>query len=1143
MRSLSRARECARACRQKIRLDNAELFEWLQEYLPKEHDVELTRVEPIFLQGGKAEVCPAEGCLYYNKELDADPAQRLFVILHELGHLELHDRLKRNCVEPDPIYSAMYSTTETAAIARYNRRSQEEAEANAFATEFLCPSDILFLHWQADSHNDSVTLAKEFAVPVHVVHAQLAEALQRLVLGGEDAQAKAARPEFECDDSQKLAAMRIGKPVLINAGPGTGKTATLIRRIEYLLKDRNAAPENMLVLTFSNEAADELSERIAVKFGEQVAANLTVSTFHGFGVAFLWQHGQFADVDANAYILDEAAQQELVTEILAQVECGELLNIKRPAETIRELVRHINHLKNYHLYTPDDFATHLAAWLPAPQERKNWRAAQEFAALFRAYETEKAQRKRLDFADLIALPIQILNKQAGVLQAQRERYRWVMVDEYQDVSRSVARLLRLLSGDANPPWVVGDKRQSIFRFLGAAPENLDEFDNDFPGAERLELKVNYRSCQEVVNTANQLACLMENPKADSSRPDNRWTVADANPTSLTATPIAVAKADSDHAEYEGIANQIKSWLADGIAEKDIVVLARRNIDVRKIVLALGKAKIKAITSGLVTSEGAAGDLANVATYADRPRTALPRLAYTLGRARFNLEVIRATVARALETLDTDGKFAVDCYEGGQALADELQRASKALLAQKYSADAFTKMCVLLFDASAYLRRVLALEDEVERSLILEEVIATLARAASWRLIHPKYKPRISRKGFAEFFRFSLSSTATTLLPARLKGDAVRVMTCHAAKGLEFPCVIVAGQTLSKARQDYPWLPIALQPPAEDNIRQSDSLFFVGATRAKRALMVSSALTASGTKRARQRDVTPLLEYWSRNDSIHQVPFPPKLVERDNVQLGKIWGGKLAKAVPARALDKADCAIRTYVTDFLNLRFPLNQPPLYPKFIQCVRQSLGQIVRLAHERSASIVGVEAEALFLDQWAIAGNEAHPHQPIYRKLGLAYVERFAVAYSPRHQVVEHLDLEYEHQPDGLRLQLDLFGLYRTTNDTLIALSFRPDSFADAVKDGGLPWGKLKEAHRASFILLKERYAQLKVSVYSGADGCIYPFQWPQQDRYYHAQRDSNLAKLSALAQTNFVEEIDDWKCDNLCEHRISCPHWIEA
>lgn len=1141
MRSLTRARERARACRQKIKLDNAYLFEWLQEYLPNAHDVELTCVEPSFLQGGKAEVCPAEGCLYYNKELDADPAQRLFVILHELGHLELHERLKRNCVEPDPIYSAMYSTTETAAIARYNRRSQEEAEANAFATEFLCPADVMFSRWQADPRNDSATLAKEFTVPVHIVHAQLAEALQRFVVGGEEAQAKTARFEFECDDSQRLAAMCTGKPVLINAGPGTGKTATLIRRIEHLLKDLNAEPGNMLVLTFSNEAADELSERIAAKFGEQVAANLTVSTFHGFGVAFLWQHGQFADVDANAYILDEAAQQELVAEILAQVECGELLNIKRPAETIRELVRHINHLKNYHLFTPDDFAAHLAAWLPALNERKNYRAAQEFAGLFRAYETEKGRRKRLDFADLIALPIRILQEQTGVLQAQRERYRWVMVDEYQDVSRSVARLLRLLSGDENPPWVVGDKRQSIFRFLGAAPENLDEFENDFPGAERFELKVNYRSCQEVVNTANQLACLMEKPQADSARSDNRWTVAPANPTSLTATPIAVASADSDRAEYEGIANQIKSWLSDGMTEKDIVVLARRNIDVRKIVLALGKAKIRAITSGLVTAEGAAGDLANIATYADRPRTALPRLAYTLGRARFNVEVIRATVARALETLDPEGKFAADGYEGGQALADELQRASKALLAQKYSADAFTKMCVLLFDASDYLRRVLALEDEVERSLILEEVIATLARAASWRLIHPKYKPHFSRKGFAEFFRFSLSSTATTLLPARLKGDAVRVMTCHAAKGLEFPCVIVAGQTLSKAKQEYLWLRVDLQPPAEDNIRQSDSLFFVGATRAKQALMVSFARTAGGTARAPQRNVTPLLRDWSNDSSVLQFAFPPKFIERDNVRLGKIWGGKLAKAMPARALDKADCAIRTYVTDFLGIRFPLNQPPLYPKFIQCVRQSLGQIVRLAHERSAPIDATEAQGLFLEQWGTAVTDGHPHEPIYHKLGLAYVERFATAYSPQHQIAEHLDLEFEHQQAGLRLQLDLIALYRTTRGVVAALSFRPDSFSDVIKDGGLPWGKLKEAYRATFILLKERYPQLQVEVYSGGDGRIYPFLWPQ-DRYYQTQRDNNLAKLKLLGQTIFTEEVDDWKCDNLCEHRISCPYWIE-
>lgn len=1143
MKSLTRAKEKARACRAAMQSEIKDLFESVENYILENHQIELAPVDKEVLRGSQAEVVPAEGFLYYDQEYDGDPPARLFLILHELGHLELHERLKRSCTELDPVNSAIYSMTETAAIARYNRRSQEEAEANAFATEFLCPSNEVFKRWQAETTCDSAKLAKEFGVPIYVVHAQLAEGVQELVYGEDTAPTHAAKRDFDCDPSQVAAASFTGKPALVNAGPGTGKTATLIQRIEYLLQELNAKPENMLVLTFSNEAADEVRTRIAAKFGESVAANVTVSTFHGFGVSLLWEHGQFADVSANAYILDEAAQQELVTEILGQVECGKLLNIKRPAETVRELVRHINHVKNYYLLTPDSLDTTIADWLPTENERAKQQAISEFPAILRAYEEEKNRRKRLDFADLIALPIQLLKAEERVQTALRQRYQWVMVDEYQDVSRSVATLLQLLCGAENPPWVVGDKRQSIFRFLGAAPENLDEFENDFPGAKRFELNINRRSCPEVVQAANQLAALMETPNTALAVPDSRWTAAATNPTALTTTPVAVAIADSDRAEYAGIAQQIKTWLDNGITASEIVVLARRNIDVRKIVIALGQAGVKAVTSGLVTAEGAAGDLANVSIYPDRPATALPRLAYTLGRGRYTNESINSFVTHALEALNADGKLAGGEYGEGQHLANEMAKVGEAL--QEYSGDAFTKMSILLFDASDYLRRILTLTDEVERYLILEEIVASLARAASWRLLHPKQQPHISRRAFAEFFRSTLTSTATTLLPARLKGDAVRVMTCHAAKGLEFPCVIVAGQTLSNAKQGFQWLPPSLQPPANDNLRQSDSLFFVGVTRAKRAVLVSYAKSASGTTRAKNRTVTQLLMDWhqTQQGQITQINFPSMPIERETVRFGKVWGGRARKALPARALEKEACSIRTYLSDFLGIRYPLHQSPLYPAFIQIVRQTLEKLIRLAHETGIAVNGNEAEHLFLEQWNALHADEHPHQSIYRRLGLSYTQRFATAYVPLKKAAEFFDLEIATQANELRMRLDLIAHYQAADGSVVAISFRPDSFAGAVKDGALQWGKLKEAYRVSFVLLRERAPQLQAYVYSGEDGDIYPFAWPQQQRHFDGQRKNNFDKLGLLAQPVFQEEVDDWKCDNFCEHRLTCPHWVEA
>src|SRR5215475_9184106 len=580
MRSLKRAREQARDCRRKIGGAQEGLLERVVNYLEDEHQIELIPANSDFLQNGHALLKPAEGCLYYDRKYDDDPAIRLKVILHELGHLELHGRLKKLCSEPDPVYGSIYAASGAGRLTRYNPRAQEEAEANAFATEFLCSQDEAFLLWQ--SSPDSLFVADRFGVSVHTVHAQLAEALFWVAGGEAGALGKKRFTGFECDDSQTAAATFTGAPALVCAGPGTGKTATLVKRIEYLLDECGAEPESLLALTFSNEAAQELEERVAERFGEQVASRIRISTFHGFGVTFLHHHGQLAGLDA--IILDEAGQGELVNSILGRADCEKLLKLKRPAETVKQIVEHINYLKN-RLYAPDAFAAALDQWELAEDDRSR-QAAREFLQIFRLYEEEKVACQRVDFADLIALPIKILEREKELADRYRKKYKFILVDEYQDVSRSVATLLGHLCGPQNPPWVVGDARQAIYRFLGAAAENVEDFETDFPGGAAFELNVNYRSCSEIVLVANQLASLMERPDEGNVEYEERWFAASANPPSFGRYPVRVSVANSDRAEQEGVATQIKDWIKQGVAPGEIAVLARRNIDVRNITLAL-----------------------------------------------------------------------------------------------------------------------------------------------------------------------------------------------------------------------------------------------------------------------------------------------------------------------------------------------------------------------------------------------------------------------------------------------------------------------------------------------------------------------------------------------------------------------------
>ncbi len=1146
MRSLKRARERARDCRSKIGGEKAGLLGRVEKYLEDEHQIELIPANSAFLQNGHALLKPAEGCLYFDRRYDDDRVAKLKVILHELGHLELHGRLKKLCSEPDPVYGSMYVTNGAGGLTRYNPRAREEAEANAFATEFLCPQDEAFSLWQRDSVYDSSIIAERFGVSVHTVHAQLAEALF-WVASGEDARPRKNRfTGFDYDDSQIAAATFMGAPALVCAGPGTGKTATLVRRIEYLLDECGAEPESLLVLTFSNEAARELEERVADRFGEQVASRIRISTFHGFGVTFLHHHGQFAGLDA--LILDEAGQGELVKSLLGKTDCEKLLKLKKPAETIEQIVEHINYLKN-RLHTPDALAEAIDQWEFAEDDRSK-QAARQFLQIFRLYEEEKNARQRVDFTDLIALPIRILESEKELADRYRRKYKFVLVDEYQDVSRSVATLLSYLCGPQNPPWVVGDARQAIYRFLGAAAENVEDFEKDFPGGAAFELNVNYRSCREIVLVANQLASLMETREEGSVEYEERWLALDANPSSVGRRPIRVSVANSDLAEQEGIAGLIKDWLKDGVPTGEIAVLARRNIDVRNITLALGRLGIKAITAGLATPEGAAGDLACVATFADRPKTSLPRIAIALGRGRFEKSVINSVVRWISDTADDEGNFAVQGNGAGDELAAEIRRAWRGLLSHKRNGDALTKMCAFLFDAGDYLRRILALPAGAERSLLLGEITTSLSRAATWRIGRRDTPRRQSRLSFGEYFRDSLNAGAPSLLPPPAAPDAVRVMTCHAAKGLEFPYVAVVGQTLSAAPRGHKWLPPNLQPSEEEDVRQSDSLFFVGATRAQRALVVSYARTAGGNARSYDRKITPLLDRWHGAGSVDTVSLPETTTEREQAEITDIWGGSPKGPLAASSLDKGRCSIQTYLNEFLGARFPLDEKPLYPAFFQAVRRAMERVIyssdktggETGGETGIAISRSKAAEIFRTEWKANGADEHSHHRIYFTLGEKYVERFALASRSLPPADKYLESVLGDQTSDLRLRLDLVALHRATDGSLIAVQFRPESYADKAKDGNLQWSKLDNAYRIPFALLRQREAKLQPYVFSGEDGVLYPFLWSARKGSVEEEARVANERLGLFSRRIFRQQINNWKCER-CDVHVICPHWLEA
>ena len=1174
-----------------LTLDPVALFDSLASYLWDMHHVEAKAVVPAKVRDGRAEV--KGPCLFYNVELDADPVLRVRVIAHEVGHVERHDRLRRLDAEPDPTTSGTYTTNERVpAVARYTRKSREESEADAFALEFACPADAAMRMWRGGLP-DTKSVAAALGVAPHVARAQLVEGLYRSVTGtpldvpppgpwtaalNEDQEPAAAH-----DAGRLQAEEPTRRPALVVAGPGCGKTTTLVARALWAIQQGveaglvpNDSASKVLALTFSNEAAGEFASRItaaaaAAGVSEATAGKVTATTFHSFCRMLLSQHGHRLDpvVDESAPVLGEAAQETLILHVLGDAGADAILDLKDLQGTAATVRRHLDYLKQRldpsgTPWTPTAFLAHVDA---LPEDSDGRSAAQALGSVFGAYEDAKRSAGALDFSDLIALSLTLFKTCPDVQNAYRSRFAHVVVDEFQDVSRAVGALLQELCGPENPPWVVGDPNQTIYQFLNAAPENVTEFGDAFAEPEVYRLRHTYRSTAEVIAAANQLATLLGDPDAQGPAYETHL-VAGADVSPLPGGPtVTVAVAASDRAEYEGVARQVAEWVRRGAAPEDIAVLCRRNVDVRDVVLALGDHRIRAVAAGLMTPEGAAGDLAVVATLHDggsaARRAGLARLAHALGRRRYTPDEIDAAVADLCSMVSHDGDL-LPSAKGASDLVKEVVSTYGALACETFLGDAFDMMAAFLFDASDYLRRML---DDVEQgtptadelgeviaTLRLSESITALSQAAAHRsgasigadadADERARARRHSRRLFGDHLRQRLTdATPTARTPQKIEG-AVQVMTCHAAKGLEFPCVCVVGQTRPQfGGKAYPYLPPDLQPPSEQEDDQANALLFVGVTRAERALAVSYAEAKSVGGRA--RTPTPLLLRWVEGYGVPVDRWEEAARdEAPSAPFGPVWGRRPNARLDPRDLDGGSCALDAYVRSVARVRLPEGSPPLYPRFLAAVRGAVGRCIPHAYSEGRPLLPEEAEAHLQATWGAVALEFadHPHCNLFNRFARRAVLGFARAFSPsagEYRTINLLALAATASPD-VTVPLKLAAAYHI-GDQPVAVMVRVESYARSLSaDGsGILWSKMAPSRRLPLVLLRDHHPTLKPKVYSVTDDALYEFKFGPN---------ASVAKTSAAAASALAAMVDEeylaspsaWSCDR-CGSRTVCPHWL--
>ena len=799
--------------------------------LPPEHPL---------LGGGDGALHRASRAVYISDALAPDAAA--FVEAHELGHYWAETPADPVVVlqDADPGLPEENTPLGIGRVEAYSAQELRERCANVFGREFLLPrreARHLFL----DEARTAGGIARDLQLPLGLVHQQLAAALllPQGPAAAEGVCSPAGRPPL--DAFQQAAAEHEGCPLLVEAGPGTGKTQTLIARIEFLLR-KGVPASSILVLTFSRRAAREIRRRVALNM-PAAAAEIWAGTFHAFGLEILRKFGRPADVADPLQFLD---QDDIAFMLEADLP---LLRIRYLRSELRHILNAISRAKD-EVVSVGDYAAaakRMAESAQSEEDRRKAAESAEVARVYAHYERRLRTEGLVDFADLINRPLEILRRRPEVGDELRGRYRHLLVDEYQDVNRAGALLVKELAGEGERLWAVGDACQSIYRFRGASPVNIRDFSRDYPRGRRKVLGVNYRSRKQIVDTFGDYAGVMQVSAGRSLR--------------LEAQRGAGGEAVDCHvardggAEIAGIAAAVKRKRAQGVAWRDQAVLCRRHSDLRRIARGLEAAGVPVLYLGDLFARPEVRGLLELIAFACEPRplggdlsrSGLHRLAelgpysipsadvysfldYAAGRAQ--------TPLTALSGVDAAPRLSAEGYSG-------LRRLAADLAGVRCGTGPGELLCRVLFERRTWLRAYLAGDGAAERQ----------RRLALHQFLQFAVENRVDGAGdpkrhfLARVRRLTESGGASALgeLPEAAEAiDAVRLMTVHAAKGLEFKVVhlpaLAAGVFPLRPWARRRLLPDGLLPkaPGDDHEQEEECLFYVALSRARDHLSLSWA---------------------------------------------------------------------------------------------------------------------------------------------------------------------------------------------------------------------------------------------------------------------------------------------------------------
>ncbi len=776
-------------------------------------------------------------------------------------------------------------------------------------------------------------------------------------------------------------------PLLIVAGAGTGKTTVITRKIAYIISKKLAKPSEIVALTFTEKAATEMEERVdqLVPYG---FVDTQISTFHSFSSNLIRDYALELKLPTNFKVLSKTEQAIFLRENIYNLELDYYRPISNPISHIEDLLSHFSRLKD-ELVTGDDYIKYAKAIDTTDRDEK--KRIVELANAYKKYNDLMAQNGKLDYGDLIFLAHKLLESDKKVRRECHNKYKYILVDEFQDTNYAQYQLVKLLVDNDKNLTVVGDDDQSIYKFRGASVSNILTFQKDFSSSKLIVLNQNYRSTKQILNHCYSLIQHNNPDRLEYKYKINKKLSSNKNgddPQFLYSQSLS-AEADSVIKKIRNLKTKLK------LKYKDFAILARANDHLEPFIDSLNHAQIPCVfvgSSSLFKQE----EIRSLVSFMKILINPEDNLSYFQLLTSEHFGILPSSLIPYFAKARTTNRSIEYVLKSG----NQQSKIKSALsIIEKYRQQiAYKSAGETLYNFlkdSNYFKKILN-EDEI----VAQTKIANIAKL--FERIHEfdKTSQNKSIVSFLDNLELILSvGDEIQSFDYDSDLDAVNVMTVHSAKGLEFDTVflvnLVSDRFPTRRRRDKIEIPSKfiheLLPEGDFHIQEERRLFYVGATRAKHNLYLTAGEDYGGKRKKKisqfvleLMDNPNLIKEKSKLSPMQKIErFCPSKPPRRLKKTSR----NLIKLTQAQIDDYYTCPKKYYYSNIIKIPLPVNWHFMYGT---AIHNAVGRYF-IAKMKGSSISLRDLIEDFENSYSNEGFITREQEEIRRRKGIETLKRF--------------------------------------------------------------------------------------------------------------------------------------------------------